>query len=331
MTQRKIFVSWPGYSPEDTETGARLVAAGYELLLHPKLGARSEDELITLMQDAEAAIVSTDPFTLRVIEANPRLRLIARIGVGTDSIDRAAATKRGVAISITPGMNAETVADQTLAMILALLRKVVEQDRSVKAGRWERVGAATPSELAGKLAGIVGGGTIGSAVARRLLAFNCRVQVHDVAPVNIPGAEKAQSLEAMLRQADIISLHAPLLPETRHLIDETRLALFKKTAILINTSRGGLVKQEALFNVLKAGNLAAAALDVFEEEPPRKEQLADVPNLLCSAHLGGLSHESIRRMTISATDTVLRVLAGDVPDTVINPETFGRGAAKPAD
>lgn len=328
---RKIFVSWPGYSPDDAETGARLISAGYELLLHPKLGARRDDELIALMQDAVAAIVSTDPFTRRAIESNAKLKLIARIGVGTDSIDRAAATSRGVAISITPGMNAETVADQTLAMILALLRKVVDQDRSVKAGRWDRVGPATPYELSGKQVGVVGGGIIGNAVVKRLLAFNCRVQVYDVAPVAIPGAERAVSLDAMLREADIVTLHAPLVPDTQHLVNEARLALLKKTAILINTSRGGLVKQDAVFDALRTGRLGGAGLDVFEEEPPPKDLIADVPNLLCSAHMGGLSYESIRRMTVSATDTVLKVLSGEVPDTVINPEALRGEAVRHAD
>ncbi|MDQ0473999.1 phosphoglycerate dehydrogenase [Labrys wisconsinensis] len=324
----RIFVSWPGYSADDPETGGRLVAAGHELILAPKLGARSEDELIALSGDAVGAIVSTDPFTARVLAANPRLRIIARIGVGTDSIDAAAAARHGVAVSITPGMNAEPVADQTLALILALIRRVVPQDGAVKAGRWDRVGAHTPSELPGKTVGLVGAGTIGRAVARRLRGFDVSIVYFDRQAPDLEGARRLDSLEDLLAVADIVSLHAPLLPETRHLIDAPALARMKPTALLINTARGPLVDTSALFEALRRGTIAGAGLDVFEEEPPGEERLAGIPNLVCSAHIGGLSHESIRRMTISATDSVLAVLGGAVPPTVINPEVLGAGGGR---
>jgi phosphoglycerate dehydrogenase-like enzyme len=314
----RIFVSWPGFSADDAETGARLRAAGYQLVLEPKLGARSEDELIHLMRDCCAAIVSTDPFTRRAIEANPALRVIARVGVGTDSVDQQAATERGIAICVTPGLNAETVADHTLALILGLVRKVVTQDAGVKAGKWDRVGPATPSELPGKTVGLVGAGSIAMAVARRLAGFDVRLVFVDPHVPQIYGATKLESLEELLAVSDIVSLHAPLVPDTRMLLSSDRLRLMKPEAFIVNTARGALIDQTALLVALKERRLGGAALDVFEEEPPDVQQLKDVPNLITSAHVGGISIESIRRMTASATASVLAVLSGELPATVIN-------------
>ena len=322
MDKPTIFVSWPGYAVDDAETGARLVSAGYAVRLEPKLGARSDDELIALMGGAVGAIVSTDPFTAKAIGSNPDLRVIARIGVGTDSIDHVAARNARVAITVTPGMNAVPVADQTLAMILALVRKVVPQDANVKSGRWERVGILTPGELAGKTVGLIGAGTIGKAVAARLRGFDVNLLYFDAAVPQIDGAERVTELGELLGRSDIVSLHAPLLPETQHMIDEASIGRMKQGAILINTSRGGLVDQDAVFAALRSGRLGGAGLDVFAEEPPGAVALEGVPNLVCSAHMGGLSHESIGRMTASATESVLAVLRGEKPSTVINPEVL---------
>ena len=328
MARSKIFVSWPGYSADDAQTGKRLVDAGFQLILAPKTGARSDAELIGLMEDASGAIVSTDPFTARALEANPKLRIIARVGVGTDSIDHGAAARHGVGISITPGMNAEPVADQTLAMIMALVRRVVQQDNGVKAGRWDRVGEHTPSELPGKTVGLVGAGTIGRAVARRLAGFGVNLVYFDQRVPHLENATRFDTLDALLSISDVVSLHAPLLPGTHHLIDAAALSKMKRSAIIINTARGALIDNEALFAALRNGSIAGAGLDVFEDEPPGEERLKDVPGLVCSAHIGGLSHESIRRMTISATDSVLAVLAGQTPETVINPSVLKRVATE---
>lgn len=318
----KVFISWPGYSSADPATGARLIAAGHELVFAPKTGNRSPEELTALLGDCSAAIVSTDPFTREVLAADQSLALIARVGVGTDSIDHAAARDFGVGISVTPGMNAETVADQTLAMILGLIRRVVPQDSAVKAGRWDRVGDAAPSELYQKTVGLIGAGGIGRAVIRRLLGFGVKVIYFDTMAPATEGAERYETLEALFEAADIVSLHAPLTPETTALVNAERLSRMRRGSYLVNTSRGGLVDQEALFTALRSGHLAGAALDVFEVEPPGAAALDGVPNLLTSAHVGGISHESIRRMTQSATSSVLAVLGGAIPDTVINPDAL---------
>jgi len=317
-TNRKIFVSWPGYSIADPHTGKRLIDAGYEVLLRPKLGARSPLELSEMLEDAVGAIVSTDPFTRDVIQAHPSLGVIARIGVGTDSVDVAASNECGVIVTITPGLNAETVADHTMALILAQLRKVVDQDSSVKRGGWERVGRLTPTELFGKTVGLLGAGSIGRKVIQRLVGFDVRILFFDPAVQDARPATKVESLKGLLNASDIVSLHLPFTAETRAIVGEREFQQMKSTAILVNTARGPLVDQAALFSALKAGTIGGAALDVFDEEPPAAELLKDVPNLICSPHLAGLSKESIRRMTVSATDSVLSALVGEIPVTAIN-------------
>ncbi len=320
----RIFVSWPGFDRDGATTGRCLADAGHDLVLEPKLGVRTPDEVTHLAAGCAGAIVSTDPFTLEVLRALPELRIIARVGVGFDSIDRAAADELGIAISITPGMNAETVADHTLALILSAVRKIPQQDRSVKAGRWERVGPLTPGELPGKTIGLVGAGTIGRAVARRLAGFGVNVCFFDALVDVLDGAEKVDSFEELLGRSDIVSLHVPLIEQTSHLIDAAAIARMNPTAILVNTSRGPVVDQKALFEALREGRLGGAALDVFETEPPGADVLRDVPNLVCAAHMGGISHESIARMTASATQSVIDVLAGGLPDTVVNRATIRR-------
>lgn len=320
----RIFVSWPGYDPDDPLTGKLLVDAGHELRLEPKLGARTPDEVIRLARGCHAALVSTDPFTAGVLDALPDLRIIARVGVGFDSIDRDAADRRGVAISITPGLNAETVADHTLALILSLLRRIPEQDAIVKAGRWDRTGRFAPSELFNKTAGLVGAGTIGRAVARRLQAFGVEVIFFDETVAALENAQKVSSLDQLLARADIVSLHLPLLPSTRGLIDAAAISRMKPSAILVNTARGGIADEAALFRALREQRLAGAALDVFETEPPPAEALSTVPNLLCTAHVGGISVESVARMTASATQSILAVLGGGWPDTVVNRDSLLR-------
>jgi D-3-phosphoglycerate dehydrogenase/(S)-sulfolactate dehydrogenase len=314
----KIFVSWPDFEAEGAMTGRALRDAGHELVLEPKLGARSGVDVARLAEGCAGAIVSTDPFPAEVLAALPEMKIIARVGVGYDSIDIGAATRQGVAVSITPGMNAETVADHTLALMLGLVRKVAEQDARVKAGHWDRTGAFAPSEMLAKTVGLVGVGAIGRAVIRRLAGFGVRILFHDSFVAAVEGAEKVENLDALLAEADIVSLHVPMLPETHHLIDAVALAGMKPSALLVNTSRGPVVDQEALFAALKTGAIGGAALDVFETEPPSAEALAGAPNLLCAAHLGGISRESVARMTASATRSVISVLAGEMPETVVN-------------
>jgi phosphoglycerate dehydrogenase-like enzyme len=317
-----VLVTWLEYDADGAQTGARLRDAGLRVQLAPKLGARSSEEMALLARDAVAAIVSTDPFDESVLARAPRLRVIARVGVGTDSIDLDAATRAGVVVTVTPDANRETTADHALALILAALRRVVEHDASVRGGAWERGAPLTPWELHGTVVGLIGYGAIGQAVARRLQGFDVELLVSD--PAAPPDGARFVTLEELLRRADVVSLHAPLTPQTRGLLGRRELALLRPSAVLVNTARGGLVDERELALRLRDGRLRAAALDVFADEPLVPDGLRDLPNVVLSPHVGGLSTRSIEEMTRAATQSVLDVLAGRPdPAVVANREVLG--------
>lgn len=311
-----VLVTWPDY--DRTGAGRRLAVAGCAVKLAPKVADRTAADMIGLLDGVSAAIVSTDPFDADVLAGAPALRVIARIGVGTDSIDVDVATRRGVAVCTTPGANASSTADHAVALMLAALRRIPEHDAGIRAERWARTGAATPWELNRATVGLVGLGAIGRLVRRRLSGFRTHVLVCDPAAEPEPGTEVV-GLEELLRRSDVVSLHLPLTSGTRHLIDRRRLALMPPHAVLVNTARGALVDEAALVEALAAGRLRAAALDVFEREPPVDRRLLALPNAILTPHVGGLSERSVEEMTHRATDAVVDVLAGRVPANLVNP------------
>ena len=314
---REVVVTWPSFDPGDASTGQRLVDAGLAVRLEPRTGPRSSDEVARIVGGAFGVIASTDPFDATVFERCPELRVIARTGVGVDTIDLAAASAAGVVVTTTPGANEETVADHTLALILALVRRLAEHDASVRAGRWERAGALTPGDLVGATVGLVGSGVIGSAVARRVRAFGSRLLIADPALDSFEGAEVVD-LDTLLRLSDVVSLHVPLVASTRGLIGAEQLASMKPGSILVNASRGGIIDESALVSALRDGPLAAAGLDVFEHEPPVDSELASLPSVVLSPHIGGLSTRAIAELTRRAVENVLAVHAGRMPADAVN-------------
>jgi D-3-phosphoglycerate dehydrogenase / 2-oxoglutarate reductase len=318
----QVLVTWPDYDLEAQELGGALISAGFVPKLAPKVGHRSPAELSELARCAAAAIVSTDPFDGDVIAACPRLRVIARVGVGVDSIDLGAATARGVVVTVTPGANEATVADHTLALILAAVRRLCEHHDGVRQGRWDRTGRHTPGLLTGATVGLVGYGAIGRLVAERLAGFDVRLLVCDPSVASGHRAEQVP-LHELLHASDVVSLHLPLEPGTRGLIGPSELALLSEHAVLVNTARGGIVDEDALFDALRSGRLGAAALDVFDVEPPRGSPLLTLPNVVSSPHNAGLSRPSIAEMTRRATRSVIDVLSGRRPSHVANPTVLG--------
>jgi phosphoglycerate dehydrogenase-like enzyme len=323
----RVLVTAPGFDPDGEQTGARLTRAGLAVDHAGPRGNRSPQEVAALASEAVAGIVSADPFTEEVFEAAPRLRVLARLGVGFDSIDVDAATRAGVLVTTTPGLNDETCADHALALMLAALRRVVEHDASVRRGEWDRGGALTPWDLHAKRVGVVGYGRIGRSVVRRLHGFGTDVRVLDPAVADDPQLA-CPTLEELLAWADVLTLHAPLTPATRHLIGPAALAAMKPGAILVNTSRGGLVDEAALLEALTSGRLRAAALDVFADEPPSGAALTRLPNVVLSPHIGGLSREAIDAMQRQCVQQVLDVLEGRVPDGLVNPDAVARVQAR---
>jgi phosphoglycerate dehydrogenase-like enzyme len=315
---RQVLVTWPDYDLQADGIGRVLREAGLEIRLAPKLGSRSAAQVRELVAGAAAAIVSTDPFDAQVIASSPDLRVIARVGVGVDSIDLDAATRHGVAVTVTPGANEATVADHTIALMLALLRRICEHDAAVRRGEWNRTGRHIPWTLTGSTVGLVGYGRIGRLVADRLSGFGVTILASD--PVE-PADDRIgrKTLDDLLASSDIVSLHVPLLPGTRGLIGAAELRLMPRHAVLINASRGGIVDEKALIQELAAGRLRGAALDVFEDEPPSGSALFSLPNVVLSPHIAGLSAESVDCMLRRATRSVVEVLSGRMPADVANP------------
>jgi phosphoglycerate dehydrogenase-like enzyme len=322
-----VVATFPSFDLDDPTSAGVLREAGLAIRLAPKTGPRSPADVRGLMADATAAIVSTDPFDESVFRACKELRVVARVGVGFDTVDVAAATRAGVVVTTTPGAIEETVADHTVALILSALRRIVETDASVRRGEWNRGGELTAWELHGRTVGLVGFGAIGRTVARRLSGFDVRLLAHDVAPASFDGVALV-GLDELLSSSDVVSIHVPLLDATRGLIGERALALMRPDAILVNTSRGEVVDEAALVRALAEGRLRAAALDVFEAEPPAGSPLLGLANVTLSPHVAGLSVASIRRMLQLASESVVTVLRGEVPSTAVNPDAVPRAAAQ---
>ncbi|HEY1853320.1 MAG TPA: phosphoglycerate dehydrogenase [Solirubrobacterales bacterium] len=289
--------------------------------MEPKLGARTTADMRALLLGAAAAIVSTDPFDADLLALCPDLQVIARVGVGVDSIDVDAATSCGVAVTVTPGANEETVADHTVALMLAALRRVCEHDAGIRRGEWNRTGGYTPWNLHGATVGLVGFGRIGRLVARRLRGFDVEILVFDPDAV-VCGEAAPVPLEVLLERSQVVSLHAPLLPRTHRLIGREEFALMRPEAVLVNTARGPIVDEGALLEALEHGQIRAAALDVFENEPPPQDGLGTRDDVVLSPHNAGLSVESVEEMTRRATASVIDVLSGRRPADLVNPEVL---------
>jgi D-3-phosphoglycerate dehydrogenase len=285
---------------------------------------------LDVSENIDAVILRAETFTRDMIEASPRLKIIARHGVGTDNVDIAAASKNGVWVTSTPGSNSNAVAEHVFALLLSLVRRIVPGANRVLAGTWaEGRGDLVGFELSGRTVGIVGFGAIGKRVAAIAQAFGVRVLASDpmarAEDVAAAGADLVD-LDTLYGAADIITLHAPLLPGTRHMISTRELALMKSTAIVINTSRGGLIDEGALVAALANGAIAGAALDVLEAEsidmkdPLSNNRVAlhEVPNLLVTPHIAGQTREAFQEAGSRSWLEVRAVLAGDTPAFPVN-------------
>lgn len=317
-----VVVTWPVYDVDGPTTGALLTEAGLGIRLHPRTGNRTPTELAEILGDAVGVIASTDPFDASVFAACPNLKVIARTGVGVDAIDMQAATNAGVIVATTPGANEEAVADHALAMILALQRRLAENDAAIREGRWDRAGALTPGDLYGATVGLVGSGVIGRAVIRRLRGFGSTICVYDPYLDQAPEGTELVDLDTLLARSDVITVHAPLTAGTRGLLGAAEFAMMKPSSYVVNVSRGGIVDEIALADAIRAGQLAGAGIDTFAREPVADSPLRDLPTVIMSPHIAGLSHRSIEAMTEQATQAVLDVVAGRLPAHPKNPQAL---------
>jgi D-3-phosphoglycerate dehydrogenase len=285
-----------------------------------QIDANSEEQGIEVVKDADVLVVGLQRMTEKVLDAGKRLKVIGRCGVGLDNIDLKAAGARGIPVVYTPGANAQTVADLTLGLMLALARKIPQADRMTRGGQWKRI---MGNDVWGKTLGIFGLGQIGFNVARRAKGFDMNIIAYDLFE-NVPLAGELgiqyKSKAEILREADFITLHLPLNPETQGFIGESDLKAMKKNAILVNTSRGGIVDEKALYLALKEGKIAGAALDVFEHEPPGKTPLAELDNFIGCPHIGGITAEAIGRIGMTVSRDIVSVLKGQTPKFLANKE-----------
>jgi glyoxylate reductase len=302
---------------------ARLEAA-CDVDLYDGAAAIPREELLARVPGKDALLcLLTDRVDREVIAAGDRLRIIANIAVGYDNIDVPFARDRGIPVTNTPDVLTEATAEFTWALILAVTRRVAEGERVVRSGKWKgwALDYMLGMELRGKQLGIVGLGRIGAAVASRAPAFGMTVAAFSLAgasappsrsPLPVPGV-KTMSLDELLRTSDIVSLHVPLTPATRHLIDRTALARMKRSAYLVNTARGLVVDEEALAWALGERLIAGAALDVYEREPAVHQALLSLDNVVLAPHLGSATTETRTAMADLAVSNVLAVLGGRPP------------------
>jgi len=266
-----------------------------------------KDELLKIIGDFDGLIVrSGTKVTKEVIEAGKRLKVIGRAGVGVDNVDVETATRRGVLVMNTPMGNIISAAEHTMAMILTLVRNIVWADASLKEGKWER-SKFTGTELNGKTLGIVGIGRVGGEVAKRAKSFQMKMLGYD--PFIPPEAAvklgvRLLPLDKVIEEADIITIHAPLTPSTHHLIGKAQFEMMKPGVLLINCARGGIVDEQALYEALRDKRIAGAALDVFENEPPKGSRLLELNNIVVTPHLGASTKEAQEKVSLEMAEIV---------------------------
>jgi D-3-phosphoglycerate dehydrogenase / 2-oxoglutarate reductase len=287
---------------------------------------RSDDEIIALARDADGVLNCYAKMTAPVIEKLKRCKIIARYGIGVDNVDLAAASKAKILVTNVPDYCIDEVSDHALALLLALARRIAVADAAVKAGAWEVVAHAGIRRLRGQTLGLLGFGKIAKALASKVQPLGMKVLVYDpyVDPALIAqhGAEGV-SLDRLLAEADAVSVHVPLSAETTNLIGRRELALMKSAAFIINTSRGGIVDEQALAAALKEGGLSGAALDVLSIEPAAADHpLRQAPNIILTPHLGFYSRESVIELQTKAAEEVARALKGEPPRSPVNPEVL---------
>jgi D-3-phosphoglycerate dehydrogenase len=312
MTQ-KVLIATRSFGSTSHKPGEILHKGGCDLVNADMSLEMTEERLIDLLKGAAAAIVGVVPMTAYVLAHAPDLKVVSVHGVGVDHIDLDAAARLGITIANCPGANAASVSDLTIGLMIAIARNIPGVERELRQGGW---GSHQGSELFQKTLGIIGLGHIGLGVAKRAMGFDMKVLVHDPhvhsVPKELPEIQLV-SIANLIRRADFVSLHAPLNDDTRNIIGPAELAAMKPGAFLINTARGGLADEQALFNALNTGKIAGAAFDCFVDEPPTGSPLLGLDNFLGTPHIGAHTQESIERVGVVAAQNVINALKGQEP------------------
>lgn len=302
------------------------LAENFELQVNPKDRLLSKSEIIKGVRWCDILLcLLTDKIDQEIIDANPELNGIVNYAVGFNNIDIQTATKRKIPVTNTPGVLTETTADFAWSLLFAASRRIVEADKFTRAGYF--TGWAPQLFLGNdiflKKLGIIGAGRIGTAVAKRSQGFKMEVLYYDKnSNIEREISARKVELDELLREADFISLHVPLLPETTHLINFEKLKLMKRSAILVNTSRGAVIDEEALVQALKKKEIAAAGLDVFENEPQITEELIKMENVVLAPHIASASEETRTKMGLMAVKNALQISRKEIPANIVNSEIY---------
>jgi D-3-phosphoglycerate dehydrogenase len=286
-------------------------------------------EFQAILKDTDGVALSLTPLKAPEIAAAPRLRVAARIGVGYDAVEIPALTARGIPLMVVGTANSVSVAEHAIFMMYALAKQAMAQDRLVRANKWKDRWTAMPVDLAEKTLLVIGFGRIGTRTAKRCLAMDMPVLVYDpyvpAATIKAGGYEPVSDLDAAVARADVVTIHCPKNPETIGMFNAARFAKMKPGAIIINTARGGIIDEAALAAALKSGKLAGAGIDVFDKEPPAEDNpIYGLPNTIVSAHMAGVTAESMDRMAVATVKNILSVLDGTPnKENAVNKEVFG--------
>ena len=317
-------VTTPVFVTRDERPLTKLRAAGWAVRLEPEGSYADEERLLALLDGVDATVAGGEPYTRRVLSEAPALKHVARWGVGFDRVDLEAATECGVLVTTTQGGNDWGVADHTFAMILGLSHMLVDNHLHGLDKGW---GRPIGTDVWRKTLGIVGLGRIGRGVAQRASGFEMRILAYEP----YPDREFCRrhdihllSLDELLQRSDFVTLHVPGGGKNRHLIGREQLALMKTRAVIINTARGDLIDEDALFEALVSGTIAGAGLDVRETEPPTDDRFQALPNVILSPHVAGVTHETVAAMSEMAVDSILSAWRGEQPHGLLNPAAWNR-------
>jgi D-3-phosphoglycerate dehydrogenase len=310
----RLLVTPTSYGKNDPRLKTQLEAQVGEVIYNPTGKPLTSTEVAKLLPGIDGYIAGLDAIDAQALQAAERLKVIARYGVGVDNVDLAAAREKGIVVTNTPGANSVSVAELALGLMLALARQIPEAVEAVHQGKWPRYSGIS---LEGKIIGILGLGAIGKQLARRLAGFDCKILAYDpFADATFAASNSIElvPLDKVIQEADFISLHLPLLPETRALVNEAFLNRMKKGSFLINTSRGEVVDEAALLEALQSGHLKGAGLDAFTVEPPAAgNPLLALPQVIATPHLGAQTDGATSNMGWFAMRDCLAVLNGEEP------------------
>jgi len=315
----KILVTPTSFKPDSDSPAMRtLKSFADELVFNPYGRPLGEDELADLLTGCDGMIAGVDFLSEKAIMSADRLKVISRYGVGYDRVDIAAARKKGIAVTNTPGANSKAVAELAFGLMLSLARRIPMLDRKTKASEWAQY---TGTELGGKTLGILGLGAVGRLVAKQAVGFAMHVVAYDPY-MDAAYAEQngigAVSLEEVIASSDFISLHLPLKNDTRHLIDTKSISRMKDGAVIINTARGGIIDEEAVLAALEAGKIGGLGLDAYEQEPPERSKLFEMDNVVMTPHAAAHTREATENMANASVANLIAVLSGQECSAIVN-------------